>query len=366
MAAIQQRDLAETRRSLRDWLNRRLPQVDEIEISELRVPASSGFSNETFLFDVSWVEAGTLHKHNLVARTQVPGPGLHPTYDVLLQATVMETLESRTDIPVPKVLWKESDASVLGTPFFVMERIDGMVPPDDPPYTAQGWVLGLEPAQRRTLYDNGLRMLARVHELDCYELGLGFLERSDAGHNPLERELSYCERYYAFATEGAEYPTLEGGFEWIQANRPTGVEPVVLNWGDGRIGNMMFAPDLNVVACLDWELASLGSPERDLGHWLFQDRIFTDGRDLQALEGFPHHDEVVAQYEVYAGRAVQNMRFYESLAALRSSMFYARHAAMLVAAGVLPPDSDLGQNNPASRILAEMVGLPAPVSGRRR
>ena len=360
MAVVHERDLEGTRRSLENWLRRKLPRSASVELSSLEMPAGNGLSNETFMLEASWVEAAAVQKQGLVARTQVPGPGLHMTYDVLMQAAVMESLKKHSDVPVPTVRWKEEDPSVVGTPFFVMERVDGKIPAEDPPFTASGWVMDLDPVQRGRLYDNGLRMLAKIHSLDPGALGLGFLERSDPGRDALERELAYCQRYYAFATEGREHPTLAAAFEWIRANRPTDAEPVVLNWGDGRIGNMIFGDDLSVLACLDWELASLGSPEQDLGHWLFQDRRFTEGRGWPLPEGFPKREEVIQRYEEYSGREVNHADFYETLAAFRSSMFHARYVRMMIRAGSLSPESDLGENNPASRILANMLGLPAP------
>jgi aminoglycoside phosphotransferase (APT) family kinase protein len=360
MAVVEERDLEATRESLSAWLIKRLSHATDVEISKLVVPSSNGFSNETYLFEASWVERGTVEKHDLVARTQAPGPSLHLNYDVLKQAYVMEKLEQHSSVPVPRVLWKETDLSVLGTPFFVMERVDGRVPPDDPPYTAEGWVLDLEPARRRTLCENGLRVFAAVHALDWRGIGLEFLERTDPGADPLARELAYCERFYAHAAEGHSYPIIEQAFAWMRANRPTKAEPAVLNWGDGRLGNMIFGDDLSVTAALDWELASIASPEQDLGHWLCQDRIFTEGMGHPLAEGFLTRDEIIARYEEYSGHEVQYADFYEALAAFRSSLFRVRNANMRIHAGLLSPDSTRANNNAATRILADMIGLPAP------
>jgi aminoglycoside phosphotransferase (APT) family kinase protein len=360
MAIVQSKDLATTRKSLTDWLAKQLPDAAHVEISKLIVPAGSGFSNETFLFEASWVDAGTVRRRRLVARTQVAGPGLHQTYDVLMQASVMEAIKKHSDVPVPKILWKEEDPSLLGTPFFVMECVDGQVPPDDPPYTAEGWVLNLSPTQRATLYDNGLRVLAEVHSLDWDLLGLTCLARSLPGRDALEREITHLERYYAFAAGGREHPIVERSLEWIRANRPIEVEPVVLNWGDSRIGNMIFGTDLSVAACLDWELASLGSPEQDLGHWLCQSRLFTEGKGLPLPEGFPTRAETIARYVEHSRHEVKNADFYETMAALRSSLFRVRSASMMINAGLQPADTNMAENNAATRVLAHMIGLPAP------
>jgi aminoglycoside phosphotransferase (APT) family kinase protein len=357
MAVVQKRNLDELRGSLVEWLSKKLPNARRLEISRLDVPAGSGFSNETFLFEASWTNA-TVQTRRLVARTQVSGPGLFPTYDVMRQASVMETLARHSGVPVPTILWKEHNPSALGTPFFVMERLDGRIPPDNPPYTAEGWVFDLDPAQRETLYNNGLRVLAGIHALECDRLDLSFLERPRRGRNALDREISCLDRYYTFAAAGRKYPIVESAFEWIRDNRPSNDEPVVLNWGDPRIGNIIFGDDLSVMAVLDWELSSFASPEQDLGHWLFQDRKFSAGLGLPSLEGFPTREVAIARYEAYSGREVRNVKFYETLEALRSSMFHVRQAAMMIEANMLPPESEMAQDNAASRILADLIGLP--------
>jgi hypothetical protein len=110
VTVVQERDLKATRRSLLDWLSKMLPQSSSVEISALDVPAASGYSNETFLFEASWLEGTVREARALVARTQPPGPGLFPTYDVLKQAAVMETVKTHSQVPVPTVLWKRAES----------------------------------------------------------------------------------------------------------------------------------------------------------------------------------------------------------------------------------------------------------------
>jgi aminoglycoside phosphotransferase (APT) family kinase protein len=68
-------------------------------------------------------------------------------------------------VPLPRVYWLEEDPAVLGAPFMTMERVAGRIPPDNPPYTASGWVLSLSAEQQRLLYDNGLGAIAAIGAL---------------------------------------------------------------------------------------------------------------------------------------------------------------------------------------------------------
>jgi aminoglycoside phosphotransferase (APT) family kinase protein len=108
-------------------------------------------------------------------------------------------------------------------------------------------------------------------------------------------------------------------------------------------------------------MASFGSPEQDLGWWLFMHRHHTEGFGLPHPEGFPSPAEVITRYEELSGHTVRHAHFYEAFAALRGSVIMVRLARMMIDAGLLPPDHGMAENNGSSRILATLLGLPAPV-----
>lgn len=360
MAVIERTDREEIRESLRRWLNKKLPEASDLKVSALEAPSTSGFSNQTIFFDAEWREGDNVCSERMVARLECEGHGLYLDYDIGNQYAVMAALEKQEGIAVPKMLWMEEDSSILGTRFFAMTRAEGRVPADDPPFTAEGWVLALAPEDRARLCDNGLRVLSLIHSLDPSTLGLEFLSRPRLGSTPLDQEIAYYKRYYEWAAEGHHYPTVEAGFRWVQTHRPTEPEPIVLNWGDARIGNMMFAPDMSVAAVFDWEMASFGSPEKDLGWWLFMHRHHTEGFGLPHPDGFPSREETIARYEELSGHVVRYAHFYEAFAALRGAVIMIRLARLMIDAGLLPADHGMAENNGSSRILAALLGLPAP------
>jgi aminoglycoside phosphotransferase (APT) family kinase protein len=353
MALANTRDPVEAAEQLTGWLATKLPGA---RVTDVEIPQASGLSNETLLFTASW-DGGD---GDFVARVAPDGPGVFPSYDLVTEQRVMDALARHTGVPVPKTPWVETDPGVLGAPFLVMERLSGEVPSDDPPFTAGGWVLELSPEEQARMCDNALDVLTEIHQVDHEALGLGFLDRRELGETPLDQHLAHWRETYAWASEGEVNPTIEVAFEWIEDNRPQDDEPTVLNWGDARIGNMLIGDDLSINGVLDWEMVSLGSPDLELGWWMFLLRHHTEGIGAPLPPGFPTRDQVVARYEERTGHVVRHLDFYEAFAGLRLSILMHRAGNMMIAAGLLPPDAPMKFNNPASQLLAKLIGAEAP------
>lgn len=353
-------DEAQMREALGDWLQQRMGDVTDVQVSELFFPKGNGSSNLTGVFRAQWRDnEGTVHAKRLVSRLPPQGVGLFAEYDLTLQFDIMKALSGNPSVPVSTVLWKEDDPSTLGSPFFVMEHVDGKVPPDHPVFPSEGWVVNLSPDRQALLCTNGLRVLSAIHTLDWEALGLGDVIPTKGGNTPIDRELSKLEDYYAWASEGTPCPTIDRALAWARAHEPTD-EPVVLSWGDSRIGNMMFGEDLSVKAVMDWEMATLASPEMDLGHWLQSNRAFSEGYGYQLPIGFPSEAEVVACYEAFSGYRTRHVLFYQGYAGIRMSIILLRVVRQMIENELAPPDSEMLNNNPFTRTLAATLGLPEP------
>lgn len=344
MSTARPRDLQATARRLRDWLGTKLLGVTDLVVSDVVVPRGHPISTDVFSFRADWSRGGVPGGAAYVAKVAPVGPGVFPRYDLPTEQWVMQALSVHSAAPVPAAPWVEPDPAVLGAPFLVMERLPGRVARDDPPYTAAGWVLDLTPTQRARMCDNGLVALAQLHATDPHVLGLDFLDRPELGAEPLDQQIATWRSCYAEIPARPD-PTIEAGLEWVEANRP-GEEPTVLNWGSARLGNLLFADDLSVSGVLDWKMVALGSPELDLGWWLFVQRHHTEGLGLPLPTGFPGHAETVARYTDLTGHAVRYVDFYETFGALRLSILMHR-------AGLRP-------SNPATQLLAQFVGAPSP------
>jgi len=357
--ALANKDPQEVKGDLERWLQTRLPGAIDVTVDKLDVPQASGLSNLTILFDASWTKDGVPCTEQLVARVAPEGPAVFMQYDLGKEFRVMQALAERTPVPVPEVRWVEEDASVLGAPFLVMDCASGQIPADDPPFTATGWVLDLTPQQQRTLAENSLGVLADLHAADWRALGLDFLAPAD-GSDPFDADLELWHRVYDWARDGDVNETVEAGFAWLQEHRPDDDRDPVINWGDARVGNMMFADDMTVNAVLDWEMVTLGQPDAELAWWLFLLRHHTEGIGAPLPPGFPTREEAIATYERLSGRSVPHVDYYEVWAAVRLSVLMHRAGNLMIEVGLLPPDAPMKFNNPASQLLAKLIGAPAP------
>src|SRR5688572_28660894 len=193
MPIPQSRDVDVTRTQLTAWLQRKLPHARDVAVGEIGLPSGSGFSNETLLVDASWREGKTREGETPVAarfvvRVKPTAYAIFPEYDLHRQYRVMELLASTT-VPVPRMRWYVDDVSVLGQPFYVMDRVDGVIPPDHPPFTHGGWLFDATPAQQGHLARSALDTLVALHRLDWRALGFEFLARPEYGATPLAQQL---------------------------------------------------------------------------------------------------------------------------------------------------------------------------------
>jgi aminoglycoside phosphotransferase (APT) family kinase protein len=350
------RDLEKTREAFAAWLRATLPG-EEPEVSPLVPPGATGFSNDTLFFDLARRRGSAKPTEPLVLRIQPTENQVFPDYDLAKQIRCMRLLE-KTDVPVPRVLWHEPDASLLGAPFYVMERVAGRIPPDNPPYHLQGWLAEAPEAEREAVWWSGLDTLADVHRLDWRAAGFGFLDETGGARTPLSLHLAQYRRYLAWAARGRPQPTCESALAWLEANAPAD-EPTVLSWGDARIGNMIFREG-RCVAVLDWEMVTVGSPEADLAWFLFLDRHHSEGVNAPRLPGFPSREATLERYAGRTGHAARHLHYYEVFAAFRFSVIMIRLAQQFQALGLLPPDSTLETDNIPSRLLAKLLELPPP------
>jgi aminoglycoside phosphotransferase (APT) family kinase protein len=355
-------DLDTARGQLTEWLKGKLPSTaTDLHVSELDRPGASGMSNETLFFSADWNENGVHVGRKMVVRLPPSGPSLFPEYDLSIQYGLMDVLCSQSNVPVPRVFWNESDPSILGDAFFVMEHVDGHIPMDDPVFTQEGFVVESSNEQQAVLYDNALKAMCDIHLVDWKALGLEFVDGTRLAPTPLGHHIAKLQSYRTWLEDDRPNPVVDAGRQWVIDNLPTEQELVVLNWGDARIGNIIFDDDFSVEAVIDWESASLASPEMDLGYWLFSMRLFSEGYAQPLPAGFPSTDEVVDRYEQLTGYKVTNLDFYIRFAGYRVTVYMIRLAQLMVLAGVLPAENDMACYNSATRVLADLLDMELAV-----
>ena len=352
MPPPKKRDLALTRRRLCTWLAGKLDSASDLQVTELTGPSETGFSSDTVMFDAQWTENGRARRDRLVARFRPEGMTVFPSYYMGLQYRVLKILGD-TDVPVPRVRWLEEDEALVGGPFYIMDRLEGRVFTDNPPYHTAGWVTELAAADREALWWSGLDAMTRVHRLDWRALGLDFLDQPQRGTTPLDQQLHEYEEFFAWGMDRRRHASIERAQRWLHSNKPAD-ERVGLCWGDSRPGNQMFA-GTTCVAVLDWEMVRLGDPVQDLAWWIALDRCFSEGLNVERLAGFPDRRATIARWEKLVGRRARHFTYYEVLALYKFAIIMSRVMLQLKYYELFPADSDMDVNNLASQTLARVL-----------
>jgi aminoglycoside phosphotransferase (APT) family kinase protein/putative sterol carrier protein len=259
------------------------------------------------------------------------------------------------------MLWLEEDASVIGQPFFLMERLEGEVPQDFPGYHISGMFYEATPALRARMWWGSLEAVVKIHKLDWKRLGLGFLGEPKGGTDPIGRQLAYWARFLEWMKDDPQesHPILESALNWLKANQ---YEParVTLCWGDARMGNTLYSrPDREVLAIMDWENAFIGDPESDLAWFFLLDRQNSEGFGVPRLEGTPSYEESVQRYEEWTGWKVRHLFYNEVLAALRYGIAITSSMKVLIKKGLAITEDQI-RDNLATRRLSLLLDLPSP------
>lgn len=311
-------DLDKTQERMQTWFAERMPEAQDIKLSDFEIPQASGMSNITLLFNLEWRENGTHKTKSCVARVKPPGGVLvFEHYDIALQYKAMETVAKH--VPVPALLGLEEDTSVIGSEFYIMEKIEGRVPPDIPPLHMDGWVAkDATPAQREAMWWNGLEAMSKVHKVD-WRKNLSMLYDPERGGKSIHAQFLYkMERYMAWSPKKEFHlPEYRRAMQWLHDNCDE-KEHTGLCWGDSRMGNTMFHPKTcEVVALFDWEMTDLCNPIKDLAWWCTIDAATSTGLGIKRLDGFPSEEETVRYWDNNLDTQGSSKQFhYHKVAAL--------------------------------------------------
>jgi aminoglycoside phosphotransferase (APT) family kinase protein len=339
--------------ALAGWLTQQTG-ANNVTVSEFARPPA-GQSNDTVLFSASF--AGQVD--HLVLRRQATGTPIFRDPDVPREARVLQGL-SAAGVRVPNVRWIEPDASILGAPFFIMDRVEGRVPLGKPSIHNAGWLPTLTRAERERLWLSAMEVLVSVHQV-TWRSTHGFLLDGVPEAATLSGHVETLADWYRWTTDGRSYPITDAALEYLQ-DHLTQVEtdePVLL-WGDPRVGNMIFSSDNTVAAAIDWETASIGPAGRDLAHWLFFDEFQTRAVDIERLPGWPDRETTIACYEAISGRRLGSLDFFEVMESLFMATTLIRQADRRVALDLAPPGNRMGHDNTVTQLLARKLCLAVP------
>ncbi|OBH11005.1 MULTISPECIES: phosphotransferase family protein [unclassified Mycobacterium] len=312
------RDVTTLPAVMSNWLSTVLPPGAEPEVTVESGVDSTGMSSETIILTARWRQDGKPTEQKLVTRVAPAAEDVQvfPTYRLDHQFEVIRKVGELTDVPVPPVRWLEPTGDVLGTPFFVMDYVEGVVPPDVMPYTfGNNWFADAPAERQRELQDATVGVLAKLHSIPNAENAFGFLTDDQAGDTALRRHFNWVRSWYDFAVPDiGRSPLLERTFAWLEDHWPADAaarEPVLL-WGDARVGNVLYR-DFEPVAVLDWEMVTLGPRELDVAWMIYAHMVFQELTGLAGLPGLPEvmrEDDVRATYRRLSGVEVGDLRWF--------------------------------------------------------
>lgn len=242
-----------------------------------------------------------------------PRGDLPPTaFDVTREYRVMRALQdARAPVPVPPLIVLCEDREVIGAPFYLMKKVDGVVVRSSLPPNLSS------PDDRRRMGDQLVDTLIALHQVDYRAIGLeGF--GKPVGY--LARQLERMNQLWGLART-REIPEIDEVGKWLQENLPEQSGESIVH-GDYKLDNVILAPDspARIVAVVDWEISTIGDPLADLGWLLYFWRDSGDSElglaasSVTHMDGFPKRGELLSRYTEGRGIRADNILWYVALA----------------------------------------------------
>ncbi len=267
-----------------------------IPIPEIHIKAfKGGFSNLTYLIESE--------SFSYVLRRPPFGNKISKAHDMVREFKILEALGKAAYDKIPKAILCCEDESILGAPFFIMEKVDGLIIRNKRPEHVSTDFF-------KRLSKLSIDVLLELHALELTNSGLinlgkpeGYVARQVAG---------WSERYLQAQTD--DIPELKNAFDWLARNQPEHFSVAFIH-NDFKFDNMVIRDDASVAAVLDWEMATVGDPLMDLGttlaYWAEEDdpdilKMF----NLSYVEGNFSRAELVEYYASKSKLDVSKILFY--------------------------------------------------------
>ncbi|GAA4271866.1 phosphotransferase family protein [Aquimarina gracilis] len=253
---------------------------------------------------------------------------------------------------VPKMYVFSEDEDILGCPFYIMEKVEGIIL-----NVKEAKKRNIPPKDFKTIANSWLDTFVELHNVDYKAIGLGELGKPE-GY--VERQvLNWGKQYLKAATE--DVPAAEKVMRWMEENQPTSYKHSLVH-NDFKYDNIVFKDDSwkEVVAVLDWEMATLGDPLMDLGTSLGYWTMASDHPFVQQgipsptiMDGNPSRSEIVELYSQKSGRQVDHLVFYYAFGlfkiAVIAQQIYYRYSKGLTT------DPRFAQLNKAAELLCNLA-----------
>jgi aminoglycoside phosphotransferase (APT) family kinase protein len=349
------------------WLSTVLPGGAVPTVAVESGVDANGMSSETLILTARWTESGRPAEGRFVVRVAPTAQDVpvFASYRLDHQYDVIRLVAEKSDVPVPHLRWIEPSGDVLGAPYFLMDYVDGVVPPDVMPYTfGDNWFHDASPEEQRRLQDTTVEVLAKLHAIRDASSTFGFLAEGGDRRSALERHFDWVRSWYEFAVPDiGRSPLLERTFDWLLAHWPTeasAAEPVLL-WGDARIGNVLYR-DFRPVAVLDWEMTALGPRELDVAWLIFAHMVFQELAGLATLPGLPgvlREDDVRAEYRRLTGVELGDLQWFYAYSGVMWACVFMRTGARRVHFGEIERPDDVESLFYHAALMRRLIGQEA-------
>jgi aminoglycoside phosphotransferase (APT) family kinase protein len=312
---------------LHPWLQQQLPPLrSQQNLAPPKVSQySGGASNWTYCLSYTLTDASL---YEVILRRAPAGTKAKGAHDMGREYRLQQALKPVYSY-VPEMLAHSDDINLIGSEFYVMEKLKGIIPRKNLPKAVQ-----LSAADTRRLCTNALDSLIELHQVDYQAANLSHLAK---GEGYVKRQIEgWSSRYQKARTWNV--PKAHYVMAWLADNQPEH-EHICLTHNDFRFDNLVLnsADPTEIIGVLDWELATLGDPLMDLGnslaYWINadDDRIAQSTRRQPThLPGMLNRQQVIDYYLEKTGFRVDNMAFYEvyglfRLAAIVQQIYFRYH-----------------------------------------
>lgn len=305
-------------RRLQEWLGRELDVHGPINVKLIE----GSTSNEVYEIDID--------NHRWVLRKPPSRLSHHAAHNVLREYRIISALQ-KTKVRVPKLVSSCEDISVIGTPFYLMDRVPGVLVSDRLPELYR-----LSPHSHGGFGFAMMDALVELHSVDWKSLDLSNIGVED---RYLDRQVDRWQAQYN-TRKFRDLPHLDLLADWLQKNRPPAQQSVLMH-GDYRLNNIIFSsqPPARVLAIIDWELTTIGDPLLDLALSL----VFWPGPDndwqltnssmpgRSWLKQLPKAADLANYYAEKTGRDLNALDYYRVLAAWKLAIISeSRYARLMV------------------------------------
>ena len=242
-----------------------------------------------------------------VVRRPPLGHVLATAHDMGREYRVITALRD-TSVPVALTYALCTDPEVIGAPFYVMSRVDGV------PYRTAGEIAPLGPVRTRAIAERMIETLALLHAVSPDAVGLADFGRPEGF---LPRQVRRWKKQLD-ASRSRPVPGIDELHELLAASQPAGTPGTIVH-GDYRLDNLLVGPDDKIAAVVDWEMATLGDPLTDVGLLVVYQRMdrLHEGPMASSAPGYPSETALLDRYTQVSGRSLSDLGFYIALGSFK-------------------------------------------------